>query len=92
MAKIEIRSAHVSVSEILRVFANTLTADEQYSLCNSKNLLQATQLPLSKKKIFLNFFAGYLKPTSNFEHFEKKKMTLIGYVFLKLVTAREKVS
>ena len=41
--------------------------------------------------MFCQFFAGYLKSTSNFEHFEKK-MTHIGYVFSKLETAKDKVS
>ena len=45
-----------------------------------------------KQQIFSKFFALYLKSTSNFEDFEKKKMTLIGTVFSKLETAKEMVS
>ena len=39
---------------------------------------------LKKQKKNSQFFAAILKLTSNFEHFEKKNMTLIGYVFPKL--------
>ena len=54
---------------------------------------QPIQMQLYKKQqIFSKFFALYLKSTSNFEDFEKKKMTLIGSVFSKLETAKEMVS
>ena len=79
-------------SSTLGVFVKTFTVDDQYSPCNRKNLPQQIQLSLSKKeKDFSEFFAAYLKTKSNFEHFEKK-MTLIGYVFLKLETEKDVVS
>ena len=46
-------------------------------------------MQLSKKQIFLLFVATYLKSTSNIEELEKKNMTLIGYIFSKLETAKE---
>ena len=56
LAKIELANIRLSVSEILGVFVNTLTADDNYSLNNRKNLPQPIQLQLSKKpKIFPNF-------------------------------------
>ena len=71
--KIELENFPLSVSEILGVFLNTLTADDKYSLPNSKDLWQPIQLRLSKKqKILFQFFSAYLKSTSNVEHFEKK--------------------
>ena len=69
-ADIEFQNVCLSTSKFLLVLFNTLTADEKYSLYNKKNLLQPIQLQLSKKqKICSQFFHGYLKCTSNFEHF-----------------------
>ena len=46
----------LAICEILGLFANTLTADGKYSLCNSENLLEPIQMQLSKnRKFFLNF-------------------------------------
>ena len=71
LAKIKMGNARVSVSEILGVFVNTLTSDGKYSLRNRQNLPQSIQLQMSKiQKSFSQFFAQYLKSTSNFEHFE----------------------
>ena len=76
------------ISEILELFVNTLTADDKYSLLNSENLWQPIQKQLSKKQqTFSDFFASFLKFTSNVEYFEKK-MTVIAYVFRKLLTAK----
>ena len=42
-------------------------------------------MQLSKSlKAFCSLFTAFLKCRSNFEHIEKKKMTLIAYVFPKL--------
>ena len=71
LAKIKMGNARVSVSEILGVFVNTLTSDGKYFLRNRQNLPQSIQLQMSKiQKSFSQFFAQYLKSTSNFEHFE----------------------
>ena len=49
-------------------------------------------MQLSKKqKIFSQFFAPFLKSTSNFEDFEKK-MTLTADVFQKFKTPKYMVS
>ena len=59
--------------KILRLFVNTLTADDKYSLLNRDNLTQAIQTLLSQKpKAFSQFFSSFLKSTLNFEHFQKK--------------------
>ena len=59
--------------EILRVFVNTLTADDKYSGSNMQNLVQHFQTPLSQKqKTFSGFFIAFLKCTWNLEHFRKK--------------------
>ena len=56
------------------------------------HFLQPIQMQLSlKQKPFAQFFAGFLKCISNFEHLEKN-MTLIGYVISKLESAKDVVS
>ena len=42
------------------------------------------QILISEKgKVFLHFFVGVLKSILNFEHFQKKMMSLIADVFAK---------
>ena len=60
-------------SEILRLFVNTLTADNKYSRCNVHNFAQLVQTPLSQKQeTFWKFFIAFLKCALNLEHFQKK--------------------
>ena len=60
-------------SEILRLFVNTLTADNKYSLCNMDNFAKQVQTPLSQtQKTFCGFVIAFLKYAWNLEHFEKK--------------------
>ena len=59
--------------KILRLFVNTLTADDKYSLLNRGNLTQPIQILLSQKqKTFSRFLSSFFKSTLNFEHFQKK--------------------
>ena len=59
--------------EILRLFVNALTADDNYSGSNIQNLQQQFQTPLSQnQKTFSGFFVAFLKCTCNLEHFQKK--------------------
>ena len=59
--------------KILRLFVNTLTDDDKYSLLYRDNLTQQIQILLSQKpKTFSQLFSEILKPTLNFEHFRKK--------------------
>ena len=75
----------------LRLFVNTLTADDKYSLLNRDNLMQPIQMHLSQKqKSFSELFCKFFKSRSNFEHF-LKKMTLIAYVALKLRSPKDVV-
>ena len=60
-------------SKILRLFLNTLTADNKYSRCNVHNFVQQVQTPLSlKQKTFSGFFIAFLECAWNLKHFEKK--------------------
>ena len=55
------------------MFIKTLYADDKYSLRSSENVRQPNQLQFSKKQNNLSqFFASFLKSTSNFGHFEQK--------------------
>ena len=56
----------LGIWEILRLFVNTLTADDKYSLLKRDKLTQAIQMQLSKKK---NTFSEI---KFNFEQFLKK--------------------
>ena len=56
--------------KILRLFVNTLTADDKYSCRNMQTFLQQLQTPLyQKRKTFSGFFIVFLKCAWNLEHF-----------------------
>ena len=78
------------IYEILGLFINTMTADYKYFFRNSQNLLQLIQMQLLKEKVFSEFLAAFLKFTSHFEYFGKD-MTVIGYMFSKLETAKDRI-
>ena len=70
--------------QILRLFFNTLTDDDKYSLLYRDNLMQPIQILLfQKQKTFSEFFSAFSKPRLNFAHFQKNT-TLIGDAFPKL--------
>ena len=59
--------------KILRLFVNTFTEDDKYSLLYRDNLIQQIQILLShKEKTFSQFFSAFSKSTLNFEHSGKK--------------------
>ena len=59
--------------KILGLFLNILTNDDKYSLFYRDNLTKQIQILLSQKpKTFSQLFSEILKPTLNFEHFQKK--------------------
>ena len=54
--------------------------------------MQPIQMQLSRKqKSFSVFFSAFLKSNLNFEHFQKKRMTIIADVFQKLRTPKNLV-
>ena len=60
--------------KILRLFVNTLTADDKYSPPHRDNLTQHIQTLISQKqKTFSQIFSAFLRSASNFEHFEWKR-------------------
>ena len=59
--------------KILRLFVNTLTADDKYFLLNRDKLKRPIQILLSlKQKPFSELFAAFLKYALNFERTQKK--------------------
>ena len=59
--------------KISKLFVNTLTDDDKYSLLYRDNLIQPIQILRStKQKTFSEFFSAFLKSTLNFEHSGKK--------------------
>ena len=57
----------------LELFANTLSADDKYSLLNRDNLTQQIRKQLSQKeKTFYPFFVDFSKCALNLKHFQKK--------------------
>ena len=74
--------------KVWKLFVNTLTADEKYSLLNRDNLTQPIQMNLShKQNFFSQSFCAFLKSALNLEHF-RNKMTLIADVFPKFRTPK----
>ena len=74
---------------MLELLVNTLAINEKYPVLNRDSLRILIQMQLSQKqKNFSEFFLALLKSRLNFEHFEKKKMTLTGLVFPKLRTLK----
>ena len=73
------------IYKILRAFVNTFTAHDKYSVLNKQYLLDPIHMQLTQKqKTFSEFFFAISKARLNFEHIQKKKMTLIGNVFPKI--------
>ena len=59
--------------KISRLFLNSLTDHDKYSVVYRDNLTQPIQILLSQKeKTFSQFFSQFLKSTLNFEHFQKR--------------------
>ena len=65
------------ISEIFRLFLNTLIPDDKYSRRYMQIFWQQLQTLLSiKGKTFYQFFIEFLKCAWNLEHSEKKKSIL----------------
>ena len=85
---IELQKSLLDTWKFFRPFLNTLTADDKYSLISKDKWMQTIQMDLSqKRKIFSEFFSAVFESALNFQYFQKK-MTLIAYVFAKLLTTK----
>ena len=80
------------ICKVLRVFVNTLAADDKYSVLNRDNLLQDVQMQLTqKRKTFSSSFFLHFRNLDSISNIFEKKMTLIADVFLNLRTAKNVV-
>ena len=71
--KITPKISLIVICEILGLFVNTLTGDDNYCFRNKEHLRQPIQMQLPKKqKRFSEFFTTFLNFKSKFEHLEKK--------------------
>ena len=58
--------------KILRLFVNTFTAYDKYSVLNREYLKHPIDMQLARKqKTFFQFFSAFLKSRLNFEHIQK---------------------
>ena len=79
---IELQKSLFETRTVFRLFLNTWTADDKYSLIIIDNWMETIQMRLSQKqKMSSQFFSAFFKSALNFEKFQKK-MTLIAYLFL----------
>ena len=61
------------ICKFLRLFLNTLTAHDKYSLLNRDNLRQPIEMQLSQKQeTFSEIVSAFLKSILNVKHFQKK--------------------
>ena len=83
--KMSLKNSVFVLTGILRHFVNILTADEKCSLSVkasvSRNQYKCNYLKI--KKYFLNFFLHFNNPHKILNYLEKK-ISLRGYLFLKL--------
>ena len=76
------------MDKFLRLFVNTLPADEKFYLLNRDNLAEPIQMQLSQKQeTFSQFSFAFLKSILNYKHFPKK-MTLGAVVFPEIPTPK----
>ena len=76
--------------KIFKLFVNIFNGDDKYSVLNRESLTQPIQILLSQKQqTFSPFLSVFLKSTLNFEHFEKKELTLIANILPKLQTPKK---
>ena len=86
---IELQKSLLDTWKFYRPFLNTLTANDKYSLNSKHKWMQTIQMLFSKKQnVFSQFFSAFFESAWNFEHFQTK-ITLIGYVYLKLPTTKD---
>ena len=86
---IELQKTLLDTWKIFRPCLNTLTANDKYSLISKDKWMQRIQMHLSQKQnTFSRFFSSFFESALNFQHFQKN-MTLIAYVFPKLLTTKD---
>ena len=76
------------IHKIVRLFVDSLKADEKHYLLTRDNLTQPIQIELSQKqKTFFEFFFDLLTSILNFKHLPKR-MTLIADAFPEILAPK----
>ena len=89
--QLSLKKSVLLIWKILRLFVNTFTAYDKYSILNREYLMQPIHMQLSQKEdTFSEFFDEFFKSRLNLNIF-KKKMPLITNVFPKLRTSKSVV-
>ena len=82
----------VITSEIFRLFVNTLTPDDKYSLRNMQIFWEQLQTLLSQKeKTFWGFFIAFPKCAWNLEHSEKKKEEYPSLIITEIIASERHI-
>ena len=77
------------ISEIFRLFGNTLTPDIKYSRRNMRTFWQHLQTPLSqKRKTFFDFLLHFWN-VHEIENILKKKKSILAELLPKLLHPKE---
>ena len=80
------------ICKILRLFVDTFTSYDKYSVLNREYLTQPIHMQLfQKQNTFSEFFSAFLKSRLNFEYIKKNNMRLIANLFWKLQTSKNVV-
>ena len=80
------------ICKILRLFVDTFTAYDKYSVLNREYLTQPIHMQLFQtQNTFSEFFSAFLKSRLNFEYIKKNNMRLIDNLFWKLQTSKNVV-
>ena len=75
-AQLSLKNSLLVIRKLLRLFLNTFTADEKYSVLYREHLTHPFHMQLSQKqKPFSEFFSTFLKSRLSFEHIQKKDDT-----------------
>ena len=78
----------IVIHKTLRLFVDSLKADEKHYLLTRDNLTQPIQIALSQKqKTFFEFFFDLLTSILNFKHLPKR-MTLIADAFPQILAPK----
>ena len=84
--------AALITSEIFRLFVNTLTPDDKYSLRNMQIFWEQLQTLLSQKeKTFWGFFIAFPKCAWNLEHSEKKKKEYPSLIITEIIASERHI-
>ena len=89
---IQVGKVSLTDMQVFRVFANSLTPDNNYSILNRDNIYQHFQMQLSQKpKIFSQFFFLHFPDLDSIFNIFWKNMPLIADAFSNLRTRKDVV-